>query len=184
MRELEVKMQFDDTKAQDILDALRLQGHEPATSTTQLDYVYAFDRGDIESPGFGAVAARVRTEGDRNFVTVKVRRSADLDRLEYETEVLDGSAARAILSALRLTEMLQIRKHRWTFHIRDGVTVCVDEVDRLGTFVEVEILEHDIHDRQPQLDETVHWIARSVGRKHKLVELAYDRMLLTQDRSK
>jgi adenylate cyclase class 2 len=183
MRELEIKIQFDGTEAQEILDALRSQGHEPCSSALQLDHVYAFDRVDIENPKIGAVVARVRTQGHRNFVTVKVRRSADLDRLEYETEVVDGSAARAILSALRLTEMLQIRKQRWTFRIRDGVTVCVDEVDGLGTFVEVEILEHEVHDRESQLRDEVDWITRSVGRTHKLVELAYDRLLLMQEPS-
>lgn len=183
MRELEIKIQFDGIGPQDILDALRSHGHEPYATAAQLDHVFAFDRADIESPAKGAVVARVRTQGDRNFVTVKVRRSADLDRLEYETEVVDGSAARSILSALRLKEMLQIRKQRWSFRIREGVTVCVDEVDRLGTFVEVEILDHEVYDRDSQLRDEVEWIARSVGRPPKLIELAYDRMLLMQESS-
>jgi predicted adenylyl cyclase CyaB len=178
VRELETKIHFEDSDTHRILESLRISGYRLTMPVSQLDRVFAFDRDAIERPGTGAVVARVRVQDDRAFLTVKVRRSADLDRTEHETEVADGTVAHQILSALGLTEFVRVAKKRWTASLGDGVTVCVDEVAGLGTFVEIEVLGREGAAPDADLRDRVRQVVAAVGGPHRVVGLSYDRMLL------
>lgn len=177
VRELETKIQFEGPDTQRILESLRISGYRLAMPVSQLDRVFAFDRDAIERPSTGAVVARVRVQDDRAFLTVKTRRSADLDRTEHETEVADGAEAHLILAALGLTEFVRVTKRRWTASVGDGVTVCVDEVDGLGTFVEIEVLGRE-GATDADLRDRVRQVTAAVGGRHHVIGLSYDRMLL------
>ena len=59
------------------------------------------------------------------------------NRLEIETEVADGDAARDLLQALGFQPTLSFEKRRETWKL-DGCKIELDELPILGRFVEVE----------------------------------------------
>jgi adenylate cyclase class 2 len=94
-------------------------------------------------------AFRLRRVGPANFLTYKgpKRPAAVKTRTELEVPLPDGDAA-----AVQFTELLGhlgyrfvavVRKQRRLYHLRrEGfdLTVCLDEVDGLGRFAELEVL--------------------------------------------
>ena len=60
-------------------------------------------------------------------------------RTEYETAVSDGETAEKLLEALGYRPLAVVDKVRRTYRMED-VTLCLDEVEGLGGFLELEIL--------------------------------------------
>jgi pantoate--beta-alanine ligase len=94
-------------------------------------------------------ALRLRRVGSANFVTYKgpKRQTAGKVRLEVEAPLARGDEAAQtflrLLAELRYKPVLVVRKRRRAFHLsRDGfaLQVCLDEVDELGRFAEVEVV--------------------------------------------
>ena len=98
---------------------------------------------------------RLRRAAGRAIVTFKGPRQERSDgvksRPEIETEVSDGDAFDAILSALGYRKVFRYQKYRESYHWRD-VEIVVDETP-IGTFVEIE---------GPV--STIHEAARALGR--------------------
>jgi adenylate cyclase class 2 len=113
-------------------------------------------------------AFRLRRVGSDNYLTYKGPRAADAvkTRTELELPLLPGEEPAAshaeLLRHLGYRPVAVVRKRRRTFHLdRAGFsfTICLDEVDDLGRFAEVEVLAG-----QAQLES-----ARAV-----LIEVAHD----------
>ena len=58
-------------------------------------------------------------------------------RIEHETEVKDFSQLRSIIESLGFIVSGTVRKNR-SLYALDGIEICVDDVDDLGTFAELE----------------------------------------------
>jgi adenylate cyclase class 2 len=94
-------------------------------------------------------ALRVRRIGQRNLLTYKGPKidAETKTRQEIEVEFAGGDeSARdllALLTKLSYRPVAIVRKHRRIFEFeRDGFTlqVCLDDVDRVGRFAEIEIV--------------------------------------------
>jgi adenylate cyclase class 2 len=94
-------------------------------------------------------AFRLRRIGDANFLTYKGPKhpGAVKIRTELEIPLRDGEEAAGqftqMLLHLGYRPVAVVRKHRRMRHLeRDGfaLTVCLDEVEQLGRFAEVEIV--------------------------------------------
>jgi adenylate cyclase class 2 len=94
-------------------------------------------------------AFRLRRVGAENYLTYKGPRAAHAvkTRTELEIPLLPGDEAAAnhtqLLRHLGYRHVAAVRKRRRTFQLdRAGFTftVCLDEVDHLGRFAEVEVL--------------------------------------------
>jgi adenylate cyclase class 2 len=83
-------------------------------------------------------ALRVRTDGDRAYLTFKgpVQPGPMKTREEIETEAGSGTALLAILAALGYAPAFRYEKYREEF-AADGAVIAVDETP-IGTFVEIE----------------------------------------------
>jgi adenylate cyclase class 2 len=91
-------------------------------------------------------ALRIRTArsiedpmASRSTLTWKGPRSPGplKDREEHETEIASADALRAILAALGLRPVLAFEKQRSTWHLGEA-EVVIDEIEGLGTFLEIE----------------------------------------------
>lgn len=71
-------------------------------------------------------------------------------RKEYETSVGDFETARSILLALGYHEAFTVKKTRRSF-TRGAQTVCLDEVEGLGHYIELEQLLEDETSREAAL---------------------------------
>jgi adenylate cyclase class 2 len=84
----------------------------------------------------GGIVSRIRESGDRKVLEFKeVRR--DGKALELKHEITDPIKIREFLDKLGFKEAFTINKVRETFLYRDFM-VCLDTVEQLGQFIEVE----------------------------------------------
>ena len=143
MLEIEQKFRVLDHAA--VRAALARMGGESAGVVAEEDlYFNAPDR-DFAATG---EAFRLRRVGDVNVLTYKGPKRAGpvKTRPEIELTVAGGDAgaatAAALLAGLGYRPVAVVRKDRATFGVlgfgEPPVTVCLDTVERVGTFVEVE----------------------------------------------
>ena len=84
----------------------------------------------------GGLISRIRESGDRKVLEFKeIRREGGA--LELKHEVTDPAKIREFLEKLGFREAFTINKVRETYLYRD-VLVCLDTVEKLGQFIEVE----------------------------------------------
>ncbi len=109
-------------------------------ATRQEDRIYA--EPDVRVfPGLypGKNFLRIRTESDRILFTLKSPVTNHHDKIEHELEISDATEMDAIIQRLHFWEYVRVGKHRRTTS-HQGMTLCLDEIDGLGTFVEAERL--------------------------------------------
>jgi adenylate cyclase class 2 len=141
--EVEQKHRFDDAAA--FIERLESMGAKLGAPIEQSDRYFAHPARDFAETD---EALRIRTVGSRSFVTykgpkldttTKTRRELELP-LEPQDD--DGSRFGELLNALGFTPVAVVRKNRRPFHLnRQGREIegALDEVDGLGTFVELEL---------------------------------------------
>ena len=97
-------------------------------------------------------AFRLRRIGAENRLTYKgpKRRAATKTRTEIEVRFADGEQTAAdtarMLVALGYRPVAIVRKQRTVYHLSRGpfaVEVCLDEVDQVGAFAEVEVVAEE-----------------------------------------
>jgi adenylate cyclase, class 2 len=138
MREIEIKARLHDPKL--VWEELDRLGIKPSGTIFQRDLIFVakpYRLRDIDATVSPVV--RIREEQSGCTLTAKKNRTDQLDSIEHEVSVDDRDAAAAILDALGYHQVLEIVKRRQKFKLQD-FSVCVDDVDRLGTFIEVEAL--------------------------------------------
>jgi pantoate--beta-alanine ligase len=147
---LEIEQKYANIDPVDLRSRLGRLGAGPEVVHVEEDHYFnAADR-DFARTG---EAFRLRRIGPANFFTYKgPKQVAALKvRLEREIALPDGDEAAAqhaeVLKLLGFRAVAVVRKRRSSFALRrEGVdtTVCLDEVENLGTFAEVEaIAEQD-----------------------------------------
>lgn len=126
----------------------RLRGMSARTDPAQLqvDVYFSHPAKDFVSTD---EALRIRRVGDRNVVTYKGPKISlsTKTRREIELKLGDGETAlgewTALFDALGFRVIAEVRKRRRPFSVLwEGVSVsgALDEVERLGSFVEIEIV--------------------------------------------
>jgi adenylate cyclase class 2 len=110
-------------------------------------------------------AFRLRRIGPANFLTYKgPKHPGDVKiRTELEIPLRDGDDAAEqfmqLLTHLSYRAVAVVRKHRRMYHLERGgfaLVVCLDEVEKLGRFAEVEIVaaETQVNEARSVLAET------------------------------
>lgn len=138
MREIEVKAKVRDLK--NLLENAKQLGIRFGESITQEDVTYetALPKDDPDWNIF-----RIRTQGNKFILTMKYAASSrSRDNHERETKIEDAKEVADMLErvgysfGVRIHKTRKIAKHR-------GLEICLDEIDELGTFIEVEKLADD-----------------------------------------
>jgi adenylate cyclase class 2 len=139
--EIEVKAAIRDTeKVRHALESLDCSFGE---GIHQDDAVYVQATGSLETFLQNDVFLRVRVQGDGTvLLTAKkpIRKSPEeLVKQEHEVVVSSADEARAILELMGYREGVRVRKIRRSAH-HGAYEICLDEVEGLGTFIEIEQL--------------------------------------------
>lgn len=82
---------------------------------------------------------RIRDSNGVFFLTMKKTQINELDCIENEVEVKDPVEARKMLENLGFKEFVRVEKTREKCRLED-MTICLDEVEGLGNFIEIEKL--------------------------------------------
>lgn len=143
MREIEVKARVESVTQ--IIAGLERAGIAVAEPVTQRDQVFGVDGldgyGDNQAPWL-----RIRSEtkgGETKYLfTLKKSVTDQLDSIEHETEVSDPEELRQIILHSGFAPYSDIVKTRRKAKL-DDIELCIDEVEKLGKFVEAEKLTND-----------------------------------------
>ncbi|MBT4867516.1 MAG: class IV adenylate cyclase [Planctomycetaceae bacterium] len=142
----EVELKFVIVDAASILSQLEKLGAKPAAERHQQDRYFAHPVRDFAKTD---EAFRIRSDGQQNCITYK---GPVLDphvklRHEIETPVADGREAceqlAEMFGLLGFKEVRTVTKRRTPYHLTWNdlaIELTLDEVDGLGSFVEIETL--------------------------------------------
>ena len=84
---------------------------------------------------------RVRNEGDKKFMTYKgAQLKKDGVWEEYEFKIDEVKKTVEMFKAMGLEEVIVVKKYRKEY-VLDGLTICLDAIDDLGNFIEIESLD-------------------------------------------
>ena len=140
MKEIEVKAKVQDETA--LLKNIEQAGIILSQPIHQLDIVY-FPKGTNPKAQFVEEALRIRNQdGKIIFTYKKPNPNNHLDKLEYETVIEDAEAMAKICEAVGFEEVIRVDKTRRKAEYQ-GYEICVDHIENLGVFIEVEKLVED-----------------------------------------
>jgi adenylate cyclase, class 2 len=173
VHEVEVKYRVDDLA--ELLAAVDREGVALGPGIVQDDQAYAPSSWSPGASKIGVPFARLRTEAGRHLFTVKVPQDNELACLERETIVADREAMHEALQLMGFMPTVKIRKTRRVGSWGDA-TICIDVVDGLGVFVELERMVPACESgtgAQAELDARV----RRLGVAAERVDQTYDSLL-------
>lgn len=149
MREIEIKARVHDEKA--LREALQQAGIVLEKPVKHRDVVFSKPGAVDGDPNENWL--RIRTENDtRHIFTLKRSVVGELDSIEHETVIDNADELRAIIGYLGYELFSDLTKIREKAH--DGnYEICLDTVEGLGTFIEVERLCDESVDGVAVVDE-------------------------------
>ena len=139
MREIEIKLRANNLK--EVESKLAEKGCVLSEPISQHDVVYSLkgSRNEFQSAQEGDIVIRIRYLKDSAELTLKQQGCNESDNIECETEVVDPKQIHHMLELLGWYPAVEVKKIR-----RKGklglYEICLDEVERLGTFIELEKL--------------------------------------------
>ena len=142
MREIEVKFKVDNLRL--LEEKLQAKGCILSEPISQHDVIYSRYSGGVEfaEAKEGDVIIRLRHLAGITELNLKKQRSSEMDNLEYESSVADPEAMHQILLILGWQPVVEVKKVRRQAKLGE-YEICLDQVEQLGNFVELEKLTLD-----------------------------------------
>ena len=143
MKEIEVKFRVADKQA--VIEALQKSGVELGDEYFQDDTSYrptGYERGQSN---INVPFLRIRREAKQTILTMKKPVENQLDRIEHETIIEEGDQMGMIIEDIGFKQDARVKKHRRKTQHK-GYEICVDSVEGLGDFIEIEKLVGDDED--------------------------------------
>lgn len=138
MREIEVKAKL--RNKQELLNKADKLGISFSEPYSQDDTTYETDL-PKDDPGWNIF--RIRKQTDKTILTMKYKASSrSRDNHERESVIEDADEVADMLERIGYSFGVRVKKTRQIAKY-NGLEICVDEIDDLGAFVEVEELASD-----------------------------------------
>lgn len=143
--EIEIKLPVE--RPEEILEGLISCGFEKAGLIREDDLYYNSEYHDVKKRD---EALRIRKSTDLNTGKVQAQINfkgkkvdqVSMSRKEYETGIDDPERMDGILKAIGFTPVAGVHKVRQYLR-RGNMTACLDRVEHLGSFLELEVLAED-----------------------------------------
>lgn len=142
MREIEIKLKVKNFN--DLENRLKERECTLSEPIDQHDFIYSKggNKQEWKSSKEGDFIIRIRHLKNKSELNLKQQRSGEMDNLEYETVIENPEAMHQILLTIGYTPEVEVKKIRRKGKL-NGYEICLDQVERLGTFVELEKLTDD-----------------------------------------
>lgn len=142
MKEIEVKAKLKDKEK--VLEKLKSMGCILSLPIKQIDTVYTKIIGNIDEYMKNDHFLRIREKSDGTFIfTVKKPTSWNvLTKSEHETEIKNKNELEQAIFLMGYKIANKVIKNRITTHFNE-FEICIDEVEKMGTFIEVEKISGD-----------------------------------------
>jgi len=135
MNEIEVKAKV--SSFEEIQSKLANLGCAFSEPSIQKDRVYLPNGIEFPDKTKGTLFARIRNSNDKYIFTLKKQLETEFENIEHELIIDSPEQADEMLKLLDFHEVLSVSKKRIKCKY-DGMEICLDDVERLGSFVEVE----------------------------------------------
>lgn len=135
MKEVEVKAKVFNLS--DIKLKLASLGCEFSEPVAQDDTVYLHKPLTLKDVARGIVSVRIRTQNNKNILTLKKQLENGLDKLEREIVFDNPEQAADMLEILDLHAVSHLNKIRQKCRYND-LEICLDRIAGLGNFIEAE----------------------------------------------
>ena len=140
MQEIEIKAVLKDRE--EIMRKLESLGCTLSDPIRQDDVIYVEHTGPLETFLSNRAFLRIRVNnGNETIFTAKQKRGA-LVAIEHEVVVDSKGELEQMLGMMGYQKALEIHKTRLVTEYQ-GCEICIDEVEGLGTFIEMEKLSKD-----------------------------------------
>ncbi|MBP6884103.1 MAG: class IV adenylate cyclase [Candidatus Pacebacteria bacterium] len=178
MKEIEIKAHLRDRKA--VVEKLTSLGCTLGNPVVQKDVVFGKDISSFEAFKNDSLVLRIRETNSDIIFTLKKRLPGKFESMEYETKIDSKDNMTASLLLMGYKEAVKINKTRTKANYND-FEICLDQVEELGEFIEIEKLMPD--DYTGNLDEELYDFleALNIGREDvtfkKLDEMMFEKKL-------
>ncbi|MGH3159428.1 MAG: class IV adenylate cyclase [Streptosporangiaceae bacterium] len=140
MREIEVKYHVRDLE--ELLAALKRRGIDLSEPVFQDDQAYAPAAWQFGDSKLGVSFLRLRTVGGHHYFALKQPGENAQACLEFETEVADREAMHGAVVRMGYRPTVRVAKSRQVATL-EQCSVCVDDVEGAGAFLELERMVAD-----------------------------------------
>ncbi len=140
MIEVEVKCPVD--VLDDMRERLLQIGFSAEKTVTEHDVYFNHPEHDLHTLDQALrIRSVIENSKSKSFVTFKDKKmdTVSMSREEYETSVADGEVMQRIFVGLGYTQTFDVIKSR-EYMVYQNVHACLDQVEGLGAFLELEIL--------------------------------------------
>ncbi len=174
MIEIEIKAKADHEAVWKIL---KQAGAAMEKTVNQSDSYYNAPDRDF---GQTDEALRLRDQEGQVYLTYKGKKmdAGSKTRKEVEVEVADLKKMEEILLSLGFKKTLEVHKVREIYHL-EGAEICLDHVEGLGDFVELEVLAIDSSEIDNRRDSIIA-LKHALGIPGELIRESYLEMLLSK----
>jgi adenylate cyclase class 2 len=140
MKEVEVKAKV--SSFEEIKSKLQDLGCSFSELMIQEDRIYLPNGIEFPDKTEGTLFARIRNSNGKYILTVKKQLETEFECMEHELVIDSPEQANEILKLLDFHEVLFVSKKRIKCKYSD-MEICLDDIDGLGTFVEVEKMTNE-----------------------------------------
>ena len=118
------------------------------------------------------------TDIQQNFVTFKGPKMDDISmtRKEIEIKIDNADACIEIFSSLGYKNVYPVIKERQYYH-KESMTACIDQVEKLGCFLELEIIVENESEKNNALGQIISTIESFGYSKQEILRKSYLSML-------
>jgi len=145
MREIEIKMRVADLNK--IEEKLKKAGCIFSEPINQHDTTYSKKGSTSEytSAKEGDIILRIRKQDNKTEFNLKKQCSSESDNIECETDISDPESMHRILNELDWVSQIEVKKIRRKGKLGE-YEICLDQVEKLGSFMEIEKMVDDNSD--------------------------------------
>ncbi len=140
MKEVEVKARSKNNS--EVIQKLEALGCKLSDPIIQSDEIFVPTNITKLPTEVGVPVLRIREQGSKKILTLKIRLSNGLDKQESETEISDPIAMREIILNTGFHSIAKFTKTRRKTKYNNW-EICVDTIEGLGDFVEAEEMTED-----------------------------------------
>jgi adenylate cyclase class 2 len=173
VREIEVKYHVQD--AESLLVVLKARGIELSEPVYQDDQAYAPKGWSYGDSKLGVPFVRLRTVDGQHSFTLKRPAENALSCDEHETALADREQMHRAILAMGFHPTLRVAKVRRMADLAD-LSLCVDDVDGVGAFLELERMVADNVPGETVQAELAGFVA-SLGIEAERTEETYDSLV-------
>ena len=173
MREVEVKYRVSDREALHV--ALKERGIKLGVPIYQDDQAYAPNGWQFGDNKLGVSFLRLRTVNGRHTFTLKQPTINALSCLEHESEVTDRKQMHQAIMQMGFYPTVRVAKTRQNAEF-DGISLCVDDLEGVGTFLELERMVPEGVSESAVQDELAAFVA-SLGTTAERTAESYDSLV-------